>query len=184
MCTLMNMCIPFEVRFLGTYIEDLGKRDYNYLRDTEHKANQVSDVAELTSIADSKTRTKLALYLALLHSCNHACALSIFKHLANFDYQKISTLLTNAGSQNEGLLEELLLLYTMALNHPAFSYEQKNTFGNFYAKLQEEEAKLERSKGPAATSNKIQVSNLYVHELIDLIFDNLFYFRTAMRLEK
>jgi len=43
-------------------------------------------------------------------------------------------------------LEELLLLYTMALNHPAFTYEQKSVFGNIFMKLQEEEARLNLSK--------------------------------------
>jgi len=43
-------------------------------------------------------------------------------------------------------LEELLLLYTMALNHPAFTYEQKSVFGNIFIKLQEEEARLNLSK--------------------------------------
>nr|XP_033341727.1 zinc finger CCHC domain-containing protein 14 isoform X2 [Megalopta genalis] len=149
MCTLLNMCLPFEVRYLGTCVEDIGKRDYNDLRDTEHHANSASDLAELTTlgVADKRTRRKLALYMALLHSCNYACAVILYKNLSNFDYQEISNLLNGTTiSPDDQPLEELLLLYTMALNHPAFTYEQKSIFGNIYMKLQEEESRLNLSK--------------------------------------
>ncbi|XP_076291801.1 uncharacterized protein LOC143214504 isoform X2 [Lasioglossum baleicum] len=149
MCTLLNMCLPFEVRYLGTCVEDIGKRDYNDLRDTEHHANSASDLAELTTlgVADKRTRRKLALYMALLHSCNYACAVILYKNLSNFDYQEISNLLNGTTfSPDDQPLEELLLLYTMALNHPAFTYEQKSIFGNIYIKLQEEESRLNLSK--------------------------------------
>ncbi|XP_008556877.1 myb-like protein J [Microplitis demolitor] len=138
MCTLLNMCLPFEVRYLGTCIEDRGKRDYNDLRDTEHHANNPADLAELANlggVTDTRARRKLVLYVALLHGCNYECAKTFYKSLANFDTQEMANSLAN---QDEPL-EELILLYTMALNHPAFSYDQKTTFGNIFLKLQEEE---------------------------------------------
>ncbi|XP_014477311.1 PREDICTED: LOW QUALITY PROTEIN: zinc finger CCHC domain-containing protein 2 [Dinoponera quadriceps] len=151
MCTLLNMCLPFEVRYLGTCVEDIGKRDYNDLRDTEHHANSASELAELTAnsnVTDKRTRRKLALYTALLHSCNYACAVILYKNLSNLDHQEITNLLngTSFNNMDDQPLEELLLLYTMALNHPAFTYEQKSVFGNIFIKLQEEEARLNLSK--------------------------------------
>ncbi|XP_071560565.1 uncharacterized protein [Temnothorax nylanderi] len=149
MCTLLNMCLPFEVRFLGTCVEDIGKRDYNDLRDTEHHANSPSELAELTTsnVTDKRTRRKLALYMALLHSCNYACAVILYKNLSNLDHQEIINLLNGTIFKPDNQpLEELLLLYTMALNHPAFTYEQKSVFGNIFIKLQEEEARLNLSK--------------------------------------
>ncbi|EFN66491.1 Zinc finger CCHC domain-containing protein 2 [Camponotus floridanus] len=149
MCTLLNMCLPFEVRYLGTCVEEIGKRDYNDLRDTEHHANNTSDVAELTtsSVTDKRTRRKLALYMALLHSCNYACAVILYKNLSNLDHQEITNLINGTTfNVDDQPLEELLLLYTMALNHPAFTYEQKSVFGNIFIKLQEEEARLNFSK--------------------------------------
>lgn len=149
MCTLLNMCLPFEVRYLGTCIEEIGKRDYNDLRDTEHHANNASDVAELTtsSVTDKRTRRKLALYMALLHSCNYACAVILYKNLSNLDHQEVINLINGTTfNADDQPLEELLLLYTMALNHPAFTYEQKSIFGNIFLKLQEEEARLNFSK--------------------------------------
>ncbi|XP_011151945.2 atrophin-1 isoform X1 [Harpegnathos saltator] len=150
MCTLLNMCLPFEVRYLGTCVEDIGKRDYNDLRDAEHHANSASELAELTtnSVTDKRTRRKLALYMALLHSCNYACAVILYKNLSNLDHQEITNLLngTTFNNMDDQPLEELLLLYTMALNHPAFTYEQKSVFGNIFIKLQEEDARLNLSK--------------------------------------
>lgn len=149
MCTLLNMCLPFEVRYLGTCVEEIGKRDYNDLRDSEHHANNTSDVAELTtsSVMDKRTRRKLALYMALLHSCNYACAVILYKNLSNLDHQEITNLINGTTfNVDDQPLEELLLLYTMALNHPAFTYEQKSVFGNIFVKLQEEEARLNLSK--------------------------------------
>ncbi|XP_046415026.1 uncharacterized protein LOC124177031 [Neodiprion fabricii] len=175
MCTLLNMCLPFEVRYLGTCVEDLGKRDYNDLRDTEHKANNASDLAELTSlgVTDKRTRRKLSLYMALLHSCNYACAVILYNNLSNVDFQEIVNLLNGATFiQDDQTLDELLLLYTMALNHPAFTYEQKSVFGNIYAKLQEEEVRLNPPKAainlsfrsaqgsaPCVTSNEKVMDN-------------------------
>ncbi|KAK0088504.1 hypothetical protein PV325_011805 [Microctonus aethiopoides] len=154
MVTLLNMCLPFEVRYLGTCIEDRGKRDYNDLRDTEHHANNISDLTEVTNIGikDTRARRKLILYIALLNSCNYQCATLLDKSLSNYDHQEITNLLSN-NHDDQQLLEELLLLYTMAINHPAFTYEQKTTFGNIYLKLQEEEAKLHQQK-PTNTQNK------------------------------
>lgn len=149
MCTLLNMCLPFEVRYLGTCVEDLGKRDYNDLRDTEHRANSAADLSELTSlgVTDKRTRRKLSLYMALLHSCNYACAVILYKNLSNVDFQEIVNLLNvTTFTQDDQTLDELMLLYTMALNHPAFTYEQKSVFGNIYAKLQEEEQRLNPPK--------------------------------------
>ena len=157
MCTLLNMCLPFEIRYIGTCVEDRGKRDYNDLRETEHHANSVADITELTaqSVSDKRTRRKLVLYMALLHSCNYACAVALYKNLANLDVQEAINLLNETSSnQDDQPLEELLLLYAMALNHPAFTYDQKNTFGNIFVKLQEEEARLNADKSSTLTSHK------------------------------
>jgi hypothetical protein len=39
LCALMNCCVPFEIRYVGSIIEELGRRDFHELRDVEHKAN-------------------------------------------------------------------------------------------------------------------------------------------------
>ncbi|KAJ4436310.1 hypothetical protein ANN_18941 [Periplaneta americana] len=149
------MCLPFELRFLGTCLEDLGKRDFHELRDTEVRANNSAELSDLQCISDKRTQRKLALFLSLLKSCNHACSNGLYKILANFDSAEINTIINNSSS-DENPLEELLLLYTLALNHPAFSYEQKAVFGNILVKLQEEENKIYSAK------HQVGISLLYV----------------------
>ena len=56
LCAMLDCCVPFEVRFLGSYVEDLGRRDFHELRDVENKANNF--------VNHSKTNdeNKIALY--------------------------------------------------------------------------------------------------------------------------
>ncbi|XP_015121654.1 mucin-2 [Diachasma alloeum] len=160
MCSLLNMCLPFEVRYLGTYVEDRGKRDYNDLRDTEHHANNASDVNELSTlgVGDTRTRRKLVLYISLLHGCNYSCAEILYKILGSLDDQEIDSILSgttlNQEQKDEQPLEELLLLYTMAHYHPSFGFEQKKRVGDILEKLQKEETRLNpREPAPSIAPN-------------------------------
>jgi len=59
LCALLDCCVPFEVRFIGSFIEDLGRRDFHELRDVDHKANHFAQSNK------SLEANKLALYNAL-----------------------------------------------------------------------------------------------------------------------
>lgn len=140
MCTLLNLCLPFELRFLGTCLEHLGKRDFHELRQSENEANNLSDLSspELLCLSSQQVRTKLAVYVSLLHSCNYACSNSIYKILTK--NEDIHTVLKNCS--DESVLDDLLLIYTLAINHPGFSYEQKLNLEKVYSQLQEEERRI------------------------------------------
>lgn len=158
MCTLLNMCLPFEVRYLGTCIEELGKHDYTKLRDAEEHANKESHIAEVTKvpITDKCMRKKLALYMALLHSYNPATALILFKNLSSVDLQEVSSVVNGTPTgDNEQMLEELLLVYVLASNHPAFTFEQKSMLGDIYQKLKVAESRLNASKPDAKSSEQV-----------------------------
>uniref|UniRef100_A0A1B6DUD1 CCHC-type domain-containing protein n=1 Tax=Clastoptera arizonana TaxID=38151 RepID=A0A1B6DUD1_9HEMI len=148
MCSLLNSSLPFELRFLGTCLEDLGKRDFHDLRNSENGANSLSEISSLDiqCISDKRARTKLAVYISLLRSCNYECANGLYKILANFD--EVNNILKSnlVLNTDDETLEELLLLYTLALNHPAFTFEQKLSLGSIFSKLQEEELRLEALK--------------------------------------
>ncbi|XP_022127457.2 leucine-rich repeat extensin-like protein 5 [Pieris rapae] len=139
MCTLLNMCLPFELRFIGTYLEELGKRDFQELRGAELRANNPTDLAADIGGADtdSRTRRKMALYVSLLRSCNFACATTLYNAMVNLEQ---SGLLKGLYGD---LLEEILLLYTMALHHPAFTFDQKSHFGEILEKLKLEDQRLQ-----------------------------------------
>lgn len=135
MCTLLNMCLPFELRFLGTCLEELGRRDSQELRGIELRVNNpaelASDVASCRQgePTDLKIRRKMALYLALIRACSRSCVNELFQTLDGWgdrDFFKFG---------DGDPLQELLLVYTMASNHPVFSFEQRMKCGEIYNKI-------------------------------------------------
>ncbi|KAK9509851.1 hypothetical protein O3M35_004752 [Rhynocoris fuscipes] len=145
MCSLLNLCLPFELRFLGTCLEHLGKRDFHELRQSENEANSVSELnsPDLQCLTSQQVRTKLAVYVSLLYSCNYTCSNSIYKILTKSE--DIHSLLQTAA--DDTALDELLLIYTLAINHPAFSFEQKLTLEKIFSQLLEEERIIRQSNG-------------------------------------
>ncbi|XP_024135644.1 zinc finger CCHC domain-containing protein 2 isoform X2 [Oryzias melastigma] len=85
MCGLLHMCQPLELRFLGSYLEDLGRKDYHVLRDYECRANTPGEVGMLTNVLDPVVRSKLLVFLSLLGSDNRECAGILSRVLSNVD---------------------------------------------------------------------------------------------------
>lgn len=148
MCTLLNLCLPFELRFLGTCLEELGRRDAQDLRGVELRVNNpqefVTDVGSFQSgqPTDMKIRRKMALYLALMRACNRTGVNELFKTLDRWgdrDFSKFS---------DGDPLQELLLVYTMATNHPVFSFEQRLKCGEIYSKITSSKAHLNQPPPP------------------------------------
>ncbi|XP_041669827.1 zinc finger CCHC domain-containing protein 2 [Cheilinus undulatus] len=95
MCGLLHMCQPLELRFLGSYLEDLARKDYHVLRDFEFRANSPNDLGILTDVIDPVVRSKLLVCLSLLGSDSRECAGILFRILnqvepglfyKNYDY--------------------------------------------------------------------------------------------------
>lgn len=132
MCTLLNMCLPFELRFLGTCLEELGGRDSKELRGIELRVNNSNELAQeigssqLCDPSDIKVRRKMALYFALIRACNRHCVNELFNILSSWSNNEF---LKRAKGD---ALQELLLVYTMAANHPVFSFEQRMRCGEIY----------------------------------------------------
>ncbi|MEQ2184101.1 hypothetical protein GOODEAATRI_004490 [Goodea atripinnis] len=153
MCGLLHMCQPLELRFLGSYLEDLARKDYHVLRDFECRANSPSDLGVLTDVVDPVIRSKLIVCLSLLGSDRRECAGILFRILSsvdlalsyrNYDYslplfrdpqhhlhpfyppcQGGFVCEQNRDEPAAGALEQLALLYTMASLHPAFHFHQR-----------------------------------------------------------
>ncbi|GLD54959.1 zinc finger CCHC domain-containing protein 2 isoform X1 [Lates japonicus] len=85
MCGLLHMCQPLELRFLGSYLEDLARKDYHVLRDFEFRANSPSDLGVLTDVIDPVVRSKLLVCLSLLGSDSRECAGILFRILSHVD---------------------------------------------------------------------------------------------------
>ncbi|XP_066504640.1 zinc finger CCHC domain-containing protein 14 [Hoplias malabaricus] len=134
LCGLLDLCLPVELRFLGSCLEDLARKDYHSLRDAEIKANNPADLAQFANITDEVVRSKLLVSLALLSSDNRAAAAVLFRTLTHID-----AVIHNYGLRlNDGRTgEQFLLLFTMASNHPAFSFHQKQVLRQQLAQIQE-----------------------------------------------
>ncbi|XP_075694434.1 LOW QUALITY PROTEIN: zinc finger CCHC domain-containing protein 14 [Rhinoderma darwinii] len=133
LCGLLDLCLPLELRFMGSCLEDLARKDYHSLRDSEIKANNPADLGSLTNLADEVVRSRLLVSLALLFSDNREAAGVLCRTLTHID-----SIINNLGLQlNEGRTgDEFLLLFTMATNHPAFSFNQKQLLRKELAHIQ------------------------------------------------
>ncbi|KAL6098176.1 zcchc2 [Pungitius sinensis] len=144
MCGLLHMCQPLELRFLGSYLEDLARKDYHVLRDFEFRANSPGDLGALTDVVDPVVRSKLLVCLSLLGSDSRECAGILFRILSHVDpavfYNQPlrppgrdangpgspeRTCGFSADEEPAGPLEQLALLFAMASLHPAFHFHQR-----------------------------------------------------------
>lgn len=132
MYDLLNMCVPFEVRFLGTCIEEIGKHSYQELRGSAIIANDIDKLTKDTMLTrgllEEGVRHRVLIYLSLLSAGNCKCANWFYKTLLRTEWVESRVLRGNVKDEN--LQSELLLLFTMGLHHPAFTFDQKNFFGN------------------------------------------------------
>ena len=151
MCTLLNLCLPFELRFLGTCLEELGRRDDQVLRGIELRVNNPQEFAndvgpfQTGQPTDYKVRRMMALYLGLMRACNRTGVNELFKTLDRWgerDYSKFS---------DGDPLQELLLVYTMATNHPVFSFDQRHRCGEVFSKITSSKLHLNQ-QSPVTTS--------------------------------
>lgn len=150
MCTLLNICLPFELRFLGTCLEELGRRDSQELRGMELRVNNPIDLAadmnacQQGEPTDIKIRRKMALYLALIRACNRSCVNEIFQTLESWGELDFHSM------NDADTLQELLLVYTMAANHPVFDFEQHMKCTQIFEKIKENRLVAETPEPPAS----------------------------------
>ncbi|KAK3757978.1 hypothetical protein RRG08_058291 [Elysia crispata] len=125
MCTLLHMCLPLELRFIGSVLEDLARKDFHHLRDAEIKANQRNDLSNnpTNNIDDPHLRNKISIALALMNSTNSSCADIIFGILEN----QVDALLQLLRYKD--VADQISLILTMAVYHPAFKFYQRNRLG-------------------------------------------------------
>ncbi|KAF7269359.1 uncharacterized protein LOC143203087 [Rhynchophorus ferrugineus] len=129
LCELINMCVPFELRFIGSYVEDMGKYSYFELRQQALFANNLEKlekdpVFKNQTLYEETVRHKVLLNISLLKSRNYSVANWYSKKFLRTDY--IEDLVQK--EKDELVQNELLLLFTMAARHPAFSFDQKQFF--------------------------------------------------------
>eukprot|EP00099_Drosophila_melanogaster_P001576 NP_001097179.1 uncharacterized protein Dmel_CG10492, isoform B [Drosophila melanogaster] len=144
MYALLTACLPFELRFLGTLLEEQGRCDSETLRGMELRANNPHELAadmvncQKGDPTDRKIRRKMALYLALIRACNRNCVSEIYRTLECWGECDFSCI------NDQDTLLELLLVYTMAAIHPVFSMEEQKKIFGILAKIKENKLVAER----------------------------------------
>ena len=133
MCGMLQMCLPMELRFIGSYVEDLAKKDFHQLRESEGKANNRHELSRFSETNGRVFRTKMAVYLALMHSSNRSCSNIIFKLLE----KHVCEALTVIDSMDSLTIHSILLVLSMAMNHPAFTFHQKSRMYDYYREASE-----------------------------------------------
>lgn len=161
MCNLLDCCLPWEIRFLGTFIEAQVQRDYPAFRQPESTANNPFDLSCLTCLYDVHVRRRLCVSLALLHSSNRQAASVLFGILNDFQPSSL---------REEEFFTELSLLITMSAHHPAFSFHQKHTLS---AKLKQ----LKQSANHTSDLSEVKLTfnSIYFYYRIFNRFKNIFY---------
>jgi len=134
LCSLLQLCHPLELRFIGSCVEDQARKDYFRLIEYETKANDVAEYELLAAYVDvnGELQQTLSVYVALLRSNNTLCALRLFETLTQLwsRIQSAATRRCASYCHHEQLIDgqiasDLLLLYTMTKHHPAFSFSQR-----------------------------------------------------------
>lgn len=116
MCGLLHMCVPPELRFLGTFLENLGKKDYHKLRDAEIKANNHIDLAKNTNASinnttsnDSSTSSGSSTATGAAGSCNSSSSSNIMSEESLRNKLSLSlALLYSTNQQCSNILFKLL----------------------------------------------------------------------------
>ncbi|KAG8442481.1 hypothetical protein GDO86_011321 [Hymenochirus boettgeri] len=147
---LLDLCNPLELRFLGSCLEDLARKDCHYLRECENKANGLAGEPLLGDLCEPISRSKLITYLALLNSSSREVAGRLYRML--LPAVGIERVLGGWDTEEDGgdaaaAREELLLLFTMASLHPAFTFHQRVTLRERLDRLRKAMGRRGRTEG-------------------------------------
>ena len=123
LCRMLRHCIPYEMHFLGVVLLDGVKSHFRtHISKVETNANRVNYYSTIKDGGLTReTCEKLCCALAVLHADNRPVAEIIFGMLNDSRVLK-----TCEEASDLTLLQDLRLLYVMAVNHPALSFMQRH----------------------------------------------------------
>ena len=159
-CSLLHMCVPIELRFIGSCLEDLARKDFIYLRDAEIKANDIAEIKKLTpDFTDEGTRSRTSFYLALLYSSNNACSHAMFELLSCLEPSLRGESAPCMDPVDSAFAEDVILILTMAANHPAFTFSQRQ---QLYKDLKTVEKLLQELSGKVSKNASSSSCNFLI----------------------
>jgi len=137
LCCLLHVCLPIELRFVSSVLEDLCKKDNDYLRDRDVFSNDPARLSDNQSycLSDPDLRHKLLIALALINSTNSKC-LEIINNILKRPENHLNNL-SDTTLMMKDAADEIELILTMALHHPAIKFAQKLDLGEILKSFQD-----------------------------------------------
>ncbi|CAF0856876.1 unnamed protein product [Adineta steineri] len=162
---LLHLCQPLELRYLGTCLEEIARKDYEYLYHAEQKTNhlptqtstlinnnestnqqqqQQSNIEsdEKLDLTDQFTRAHAIVDIALLWAKNRPCALRLFRNLKASESVKLVDMLLERDDLDERTMDEILIIFCLAANHPAFSFDMRTQISQTLKELEKRQRKM------------------------------------------
>ena len=165
---LLHLCQPLELRYLGTCLEEIARKDYEYLYHAEQKTNHLptqtnppsssaSSVSghhepahplidlladEKLDLTDQLARAHAIVDIALLWAKNRACAIRLFRRLKASESVKLVDMLLERDDLDERTMDEILIIFCLAANHPAFSFDMRTQMSQILKDLEKRQRKM------------------------------------------
>lgn len=86
--------------------------------------------------------TMIFLVLALLWAKNRPCAMRIFRRLKAAESVKLVDMLLERDDLDERTMDEILIIFCLAANHPAFSFDMRTQMSQILKELEKRQRKM------------------------------------------
>ena len=154
LCRMLHYCVPYEAHFLGTVLVDSSKEHYkSFVNKAEVSANRVNYYSGFKDVGlTHEVCEKLCCALAVVHADNHPVAEVVFNLL---DDPRVLKQLDDL--KDVQVMQDFRLLYVMGVNHPAFTFNQRQML--LYNYLHRMDTMFsEKAKFGFSLSNSMEVS--------------------------
>ncbi|CAF2883433.1 unnamed protein product [Rotaria sp. Silwood2] len=173
---LLHLCQPLELRYLGTCLEEIARKDYEYLYHAEQKTNHLptqnlattnnetnnqpqNDLGseEKLDLTDQFTRAHAIVDIALLWAKNRPCALRLFRRLKASESIKLIDMLLERDDLDERTMDEILIIFCLAANHPAFSFDMRTQMSQTLKELEKRQRKMKLLQPVQSNNNDDEI---------------------------
>jgi len=107
--------------------------------------------------------------LALLWAKNRACAIRLFRRLKASDSVKLVDMLLERDDLDERTMDEILIIFCLAANHPAFSFDMRTQMSQTLKELEKRQRKMKLLQTVQNNNNN---NNNNDDEPIDIVEDS------------
>lgn len=86
--------------------------------------------------------TVVLFHSALLWAKNRACAIRLFRRLKASESVKLVDMLLERDDLDERTMDEILIIFCLAANHPAFSFDMRTQMAQIFKELEKRQRKM------------------------------------------